>query len=246
MQVNAPTIQGATGFLRQLGPVALDDITLDIEVEYGAVVLVALDGRPLATSARILMQVASEEANYGWQAPGSGRRTIEDLGGPPLVLRQMAGTVELHRSDAAELEVVALDAAGYGTGRRVGSARIELQPQTLYYLIEEPQGPRSSAIEETGVGKPANYGLEQNYPNPFNGSTDIRFELPTAAAVDVALYNLGGQKVLSLAQGDHAAGVHKVAWDGADAQGKPLASGVYLYRMQAAGWAQTRRLVLLR
>jgi hypothetical protein len=74
---------------------------------------------------------------------------------------------------------------------------------------------------------PQTYSLDQNYPNPFNPSTTIRFALPGPSTVRIVVYSLLGQEVATIVDGDLAAGVHSVLFDGSR-----LASGVYFYRMQ--------------
>jgi hypothetical protein len=135
--IDAPAVQGATGLLRQAGTVTLRDVTITSQNDYGSILLVALDGEPIARSRRILLQVMSEDANSGWSAPGQGLRAIRDVGGPPLVVRELAGRVALRRGDASSLEVRALDFNGYATHGRVETANeLVLQPDTFYYLIE--------------------------------------------------------------------------------------------------------------
>jgi hypothetical protein len=136
---NAPRAQGVTGFLKQAGTVRLKDVAIRSDLPYGAIVLVTLDDLPLARSKKMLLQVMSEEANYGWDAPpGPALREIRSIGGAPIVVRKFSGTVSLGRADADRLAVTALDANGY-RGRRVGNARnLALGERTLYYLIEAP------------------------------------------------------------------------------------------------------------
>jgi pimeloyl-ACP methyl ester carboxylesterase len=107
-------------------------------------------------------------------------------------------------------------------------------------------GPLSTAVEERAAVLPPFLSLAPNYPNPFNGDTAIRFSLPTSGAVELALYNLAGQRVALLASGKREAGAHVVNWDGRDEQGRALASGVYLYRLQAGVEVRARKLALLR
>ena len=78
--------------------------------------------------------------------------------------------------------------------------------------------------------------LEQNYPNPFNPATRIAFALPQNADVSLGIYNLLGQEIRRLVHDNRAAGVHVVEWDGRNGSGAAVASGVYLYRLQAAGF----------
>jgi flagellar hook assembly protein FlgD len=101
---------------------------------------------------------------------------------------------------------------------------------------------------EEQVGLPGTFALSQNYPNPFNSATVIRFALPTSKDVELAIFNLAGQQVASLVQGMREAGTYTISWDGRDDNGRALASGVYLYRLQAGNGqeVETRKLLLLR
>ncbi len=73
------------------------------------------------------------------------------------------------------------------------------------------------------------------------------FAVPQARRVELAVFNLAGQKVATLVEGERAAGRYRVRWDGRDGAGRPLASGVYLYRLARQGRAvETEKLVLLR
>jgi len=87
--------------------------------------------------------------------------------------------------------------------------------------------------------------LFQNVPNPFNPVTEIAFALPVPARVDVAVYDVSGRCVRHLVDGRLAAGRHAAVWDGRDAAGTPVASGVYFYRLTAGDVVRTRRMILL-
>ena len=93
---------------------------------------------------------------------------------------------------------------------------------------------------------PISYALEQNAPNPFNPQTEIRFLLPRSGPVSLRVYDLLGQVVDVLADAERPAGYHRVVWDGRDANGRDVASGVYFYTMEADDFRQTRKLLLLR
>jgi len=94
--------------------------------------------------------------------------------------------------------------------------------------------------------RPLQYELSANYPNPFNPETVIRFELPHSSLVRLQIYDLHGRLVRSLLTGTAAAGRHSIRWDGTDTSGHRVSSGVYLYRLQAGAFVQTRRMLLLR
>ncbi len=108
---------------------------------------------------------------------------------------------------------------------------------------------RLTGAVPTAVGEveavPSAFALEQNHPNPFNSSTRIGFTLPGGPA-RLTIHNLLGQEVASLLEGDGPAGTRSILWEGRGDGGRELATGVYLYRLEAAGQVQTRRLVLLR
>jgi hypothetical protein len=94
--------------------------------------------------------------------------------------------------------------------------------------------------------RPQAFALVQNYPNPFNSDTVIRFALPVAGDVELAVFNLAGQRAATLVQGMRDAGTYAVRWDGTDDAGQALASGVYLYRLRAGAQEQTCKLLLVR
>ena len=118
---------------------------------------------------------------------------------------------------------------------------IRLVPELL------PPPPRSTAVlEDHQSTEPTDFALDQNYPNPFNSGTVIRFALPQSDHIDLSLYNMTGQRVATLVEGTRPAGTYTVRWDGRDASGIELASGVYLYLLQAGSQVETRKLLLLR
>jgi hypothetical protein len=88
---------------------------------------------------------------------------------------------------------------------------------------------------------PTRYDLSQNYPNPFNPTTTIKFELPKSSFVTLSVYDVLGREVSTLVNEWREAGVHEVKFDAAK-----LASGMYLYRLQAGPFTQTKKLLLLR
>lgn len=88
--------------------------------------------------------------------------------------------------------------------------------------------------------------LQQNYPNPFNPVTDIAYRIPEADRVELAVYNLLGERVKTLVNRRQAAGEYRVPWNGTDDYGRAVASGVYLYRLTAGKFVLSRKMLLLR
>lgn len=90
------------------------------------------------------------------------------------------------------------------------------------------------------------FHLAQNYPNPFNPSTVIEYRLSQAAVMDLKIYNALGQEVRDLFSGFQAGGIHRAVWDGRDQHGRPVASGVYIYRLSSPGGVVTKKLLLMK
>jgi hypothetical protein len=90
------------------------------------------------------------------------------------------------------------------------------------------------------------FSISQNYPNPFNPITEFKLSLPRASHVRMQIFNILGQKVRTLVDGDLAAGEYVVDWDGVDERGKEVSSGIYFYRMTADDFSDVGKMVLLK
>ncbi len=101
-------------------------------------------------------------------------------------------------------------------------------------------------IEPPGGELPREFALQQNYPNPFNPETRIKFQLPAAETVTLTVYNVLGQKVRTLVNARLEAGFYEAVWNGLNEQGQSLASGVYIYRIEAGSYRMVRRMVLMK
>ena len=93
---------------------------------------------------------------------------------------------------------------------------------------------------------PARARLDQNYPNPFNPSTAIPFAVPDHSDVNLAIYNILGQKIRTLATGPMSPGFHTLVWNGRDEMDRQVASGLYLYLLEVGRYQQTRKMLLVR
>ena len=103
-----------------------------------------------------------------------------------------------------------------------------------------------SIVEQLDGAVPQEFRLEQNYPNPFNPSTTIRYSLAREARVRLTIVNSAGQEVVRLADEVQSAGTYSAEWNGKDRQGFAVASGMYLCRLESAGFRQTRKMALVR
>ena len=93
---------------------------------------------------------------------------------------------------------------------------------------------------------PVEFALRQNFPNPFNPITTVEFQLKFMTSVDLSVYNIVGQKVLTLVNRMMPAGSYQVNWDGRNHHGESVASGVYIYAIRTENFFYQRKMVLLR
>jgi hypothetical protein len=104
----------------------------------------------------------------------------------------------------------------------------------LGYIVATPTGISNNEI-------PVGFRLEQNYPNPFNPSTTIEFSLPSKGNVTLKIYNVHGQEVAALINGEYSAGIHSINWNASG-----FASGVYFYSLQSGSFSETKKLILIK
>jgi Secretion system C-terminal sorting domain len=94
---------------------------------------------------------------------------------------------------------------------------------------------------QTGSGTPRGFTLFQNYPNPFNSTTQIRYALERRTFVTIRIFTILGQEVATLVQSEQGPGSYAVEWEAAKAP-----SGVYVYRFQAGGSGEMKKMIVLR
>jgi hypothetical protein len=103
-----------------------------------------------------------------------------------------------------------------------------------------------SDVVEVAVAAPAIYQLLQNSPNPFNPSTSIRYRLPQAEFVSIGVYDLLGREVTSLVNDYKQPGAYIAEWNGRDSRGAMVSSGVYIYRLTAGKFIETKKMNLMK
>jgi PKD repeat protein len=164
-----------------------------------------------------------------------------------LTVNPANGTVA---PNGSETITVTFDAQGLAEGNYPGQLNITSNGgnRTLPVRITVSN---TVKVDEPRHEVPHAFALEQNYPNPFNPSTRIQYNLPAPGEVYLRVYNLHGELVMTLVSGAQAAGEHVVYWDGRNHLGERVASGIYLYRLEAisnAGAATnlTRKLTLMK
>ena len=163
----------------------------------------------------------------------------------------MAGLVGLMVSVGAGAEPVVEGWVRLASGEPVAGA------QVLVLDLNNLRRYVGAAAEEDGrfvlslsaltgrAALPDGFGLGQNYPNPFNPGTVIPYQVAVDGHVRLEVFNMLGQRVATLVDGEQAAGAYRARWDARDASGHGVAAGVYIYRLIAGGAMATRQMVLV-
>lgn len=121
----------------------------------------------------------------------------------------------------------------------VATATFDARPVTV--AVDSTTG-----VDDPSATLPTEFALHANFPNPFNPSTTIEYDLPRQASVEIVVYNIAGQKVRTLVNGNIDAGQHAAVWDGRDASGSRVSSGIYIYRITAGDFVRSRKMLLLK
>jgi len=137
----------------------------------------------------------------------------------------------------AHLEGVNADGIPYGT---YTNTVIVTEATTI------PPINMTSLSDADEVTVPMTTALKGNYPNPFNPSTTIAFDLAREGQVTIEVFNIKGQRVSTIAHDVYQAGRHNVVWNGNDANGRTVGSGVYFYRMTTDGYVKTQKMLLMK
>lgn len=101
-------------------------------------------------------------------------------------------------------------------------------------------------VEAATAAIPRQFALGQNYPNLFNPSTNINYQLPKAERVRITIYDLAGRQVRELLNENKEAGSYTVQWNGKNQLSQTVATGVYIYKIQAGQFSQTRKMLFLK
>jgi len=96
------------------------------------------------------------------------------------------------------------------------------------------------------IALPTGFRLSQNYPNPFNPGTTVEYSVPSRSHVRIDVYNVLGRRVRTLVNEVRPVGIYVVQWDGTDTSGKPVASGVYLYRLKTDDHVEAKKMLLVK
>ena len=130
----------------------------------------------------------------------------------------------------------------------INGLEINKESATLYdiKLVAGDQEYVNMTVQEILNNIPIEFSLGQNYPNPFNPITKINYTLPKHAKVNVSIYNVLGQKVVTLLDKKQEYGYHTLTWNGTNSFGKQMVTGVYFAKMSAGKFTQTKKMLLLK
>jgi len=187
--------------------------------------------------------------NWGWSfeetAPSTYRVDVEtrqvQTVGPTAYTMPVDLRIETAGGDT--IVVAMLDAVANSFSFVVDSEPTGVVFDPDNWLLDENS---EVATDVAGPAPRLRYTLGQAQPNPFNPVTTIPFKLPIDERALIRVYTIDGKLVRTLVDGNLPAGEHTAVWDGTDRAGRPVASGVYLYRMQAGSFEDTRKAHLVR
>ena len=118
-------------------------------------------------------------------------------------------------------------------------------------LLQKALGFYPTGVNVVSQKTPSTYELSQNYPNPFNPTTNIEFSIPRSATIQLNVYNILGELVKTLVNGDIVSGNYKATWNGTNNHGTSVASGIYFYRLVAqsngaANYVVTKKMLMMK
>ncbi len=136
---------------------------------------------------------------------------------------------------------------------------LNLDESVLHWFVESTDGEytvlsdtgrfyltREYLNVESGLLTPNKFVLHQNYPNPFNPVTTLRYDLPENSFVNITIYDILGREVRTLVNKTQEAGFKSIIWDTTNDYGKPVSTGVYLYKIQSGEFVQVKKMVMMK
>ena len=137
-------------------------------------------------------------------------------------------------------------AAGLSCGQTVSGVSLSANYRVNFGFWQTGVTAPTDVQEIVTEELPTTYSLSQNYPNPFNPSTVIEFTVPHRSHVELSIYNLLGQRVVTLVDEPMSQGAYRTVWYGREESGRNVATGIYFYRLLAGDFVATKKMVLLK
>ncbi len=211
--------------------VTLSPLVLIVDEGKAGTYAVALGSRPLNTVSVTSTVSVPDKVSF---TPASLEFTTLNWNVPQTITLQALRDADLN----SDVVTITHNAANGGYD--------EVDPANLVVVINDTASGAVTSAEDAEDTLPTDFALERNYPNPFNPSTDIAYALPRQVYVTLTVYDVSGREVRRLVDASQSAGRYQVRWDGTDAQGSPVRSGVYFYRLATEDWRKTQSMVLLK
>jgi hypothetical protein len=190
------------------------------------------------------LQIETADEKYGLSQNGGGTlllKSINNVRGLAEIACSKLGAALYEPSKPKTLARIALTSVG-NSGQESFVVRYKVWDSHARPLFSD-----QTAMTLKGIlPSPKGFDLQQNFPNPFNSGCDIGYALPVDCDVTLTIYNISGQKTRLLVREHQNAGYKLVTWDGRDDFGHEVASGVYLYRIQACQFVQFRKMLLVK
>ena len=141
-------------------------------------------------------------------------------------------TSNYYEDDGLEYDIEYFYRISYFAG--VWSDHSEVLSVTLQWMdVDEGQLPKA-------------YALHQNYPNPFNPVTNLSYDLPEEAMVNITIFDMMGRMVTNLVNENQSAGYKRLQWNAINNSGQPISAGLYIYSIKAGNFSQNRKMILLK
>ncbi len=201
----------------------------------------------LGVPTNLTVTVQGSSAILNWNAPASRNFDIgidEKTGEVITVTRNLIG-YRIYRDGYAVIDVASSETSYTDQGLPGGV--YEYYVTALYSEGESlPSNIVTTEQSDADDYIPMVTALNGNYPNPFNPTTTISFDLANSSDVKLEVYNIKGQKIVTLVNDNYIAGKHSVTWNGKDASNRNVASGVYFYKMSTNDYAEIKKMMLLK
>ncbi|MFH1008715.1 MAG: T9SS type A sorting domain-containing protein [Candidatus Latescibacterota bacterium] len=203
-------------------------------------------GMPLSWKGDGIQVATTDESDVvGFAVSRSGNTSLRALQDPvwykPVYLEEDSTVISQHPSAVVDRLGNIWVAWDDGTDIYLSSVRLsDMEVDDVLTSVESDAEVRAAA--------PTKFSLESNYPNPFNAATSIGLRIPFETTGTLTIYDVLGQQVRKLINGDLAVGEQHLVWDGRDEAGRDVSSGVYLCRLtlDEGPWTDTQKMALIR
>jgi endonuclease/exonuclease/phosphatase family metal-dependent hydrolase/DNA/RNA endonuclease YhcR with UshA esterase domain len=200
------------------------------------------EGQSLPAPRVIRTAEISQTADQGQRVEIAGRiqSKTESGGNVTFSVNDGSGSGKIYADTDANLNLTAFNVND--TVRVVGVKSVYSNTgEILLAYPDDISSNRATALNPSFAGFPEKYALPGNFPNPFNAGTMIQYAIPQSARISLRIFNLQGQEIVSLVDGQQAAGSHSVFWDGQN-----VPSGLYILQFRANQYTKTHKMLLLK